>query len=38
MEMFTSYQRLQSHAMFAFSLAASGDIPEVMLQMPNVVA
>jgi hypothetical protein len=38
MEIFTSYQRLQSHAAFAFGLAASGDVPEVMLQMPNVVA
>jgi hypothetical protein len=35
MEMFTSYQRLQSHATLAFVLAASGDVPEVMLQMPN---
>jgi hypothetical protein len=38
MEMFTSYQRLQSHAPLAFSLAASGDVPEVMLQMPDVAA
>jgi hypothetical protein len=35
MKIFTSYQRLQSHATFAFGLAASGGIPEVMLQMPN---
>jgi hypothetical protein len=35
MEMFTSYQCLQSHAMFAFGLAASGDVSKVMLQMPN---
>jgi hypothetical protein len=38
MEMFTSYQRLQSHATHAFGLAASGDVPEVMLQMPNAAA
>jgi hypothetical protein len=38
MEMFTSYQRLQSHATFAFGLAASGDVPEVRLQMPNAAA
>jgi hypothetical protein len=38
MEMFTSYQRLQSHAPLAFSLAASSDVPEVMLQMPNAAA
>jgi hypothetical protein len=38
MEMFTSYQRLQSHATFAFGLTASGDVPEVMLQMPNAAA
>jgi hypothetical protein len=38
MEMFTSYQRLQSHATFAFGLAASGDVLEVMLQMPNAAA
>jgi hypothetical protein len=38
MEMFTSYQRLQSHATFAFGLAASGDVPEVMLHMPNAAA
>jgi hypothetical protein len=31
MEMFTSYQCLQSHAALAFGLAASGDVPEVML-------
>jgi hypothetical protein len=35
MEIFTSYQLLQSHATFAFDLAVSGDVPEVMLQMPN---
>jgi hypothetical protein len=38
MEMLTSYQRLQSHATLAFGLAASGDIPEVMLQMPDAAA
>jgi hypothetical protein len=38
MEMFTSYQRLQSHATLAFGLAASGDVSKVMLQMPNVAA
>jgi hypothetical protein len=38
MEMFTSYQRLQSHATFAFGLAASCDAPEVMLQMTNAAA
>jgi hypothetical protein len=31
MKIFTSYQRLHSHATFAFGLAASGDVPEVML-------
>jgi hypothetical protein len=35
MEMFTSYQCLQSHATLVFGLAASGDVPEVMLQMPD---
>jgi hypothetical protein len=35
MEMFTLYQCLQSHATLAFGLAASSDVPEVMLQMPN---
>jgi hypothetical protein len=38
MEIFTSYQRLQGHATFAFGLAASGDVPEVMIQMPNAAA
>jgi hypothetical protein len=38
MEMFTSYQRLQSHATFALGMVASGDVPEVMLQMPNEAA
>jgi hypothetical protein len=38
MEMFTSYQWLQSHATLAFGLAASADVPEVMLQMPDAVA
>jgi hypothetical protein len=28
----------QSHATFAFGLAASGDVPEVMLQVPNAAA
>jgi hypothetical protein len=37
MEICTSYQRLQSHATFAFGLAASDDVPEVMLQMSNAV-
>jgi hypothetical protein len=37
-EMFTSYQCFQSHAMLAFGLAASGDIPEVMLQMMDAAA
>jgi hypothetical protein len=32
---FTSYQRLQGHATFAFGLAASGDVSKIMLQMPN---
>jgi hypothetical protein len=31
MKMFTSYQRLQSHVTLAFGLAASGDVPEIML-------
>jgi hypothetical protein len=31
MKMFTSYQRLQSHATLAFGLAASGDVLEIML-------
>jgi hypothetical protein len=35
LEMFTSYQRLQSHVTLAFGLAASGDVPKVMLQMPD---
>jgi hypothetical protein len=34
-EMFTSYQCLQGHATLAFGLAMSGDVPEVVLQMPN---
>jgi hypothetical protein len=38
MEMFTFYQRLQSHATLAFGLATSGDVLEVMLQMPNATA
>jgi hypothetical protein len=38
MEIFTSYQCLQSHATLAFGLEASGDVPEVMLQMPNAAA
>jgi hypothetical protein len=38
MEMFTSYQHLQSHAALTFGLAASGDVPEVMLQMPDAAA
>jgi hypothetical protein len=38
MKIFTSYQRLQSHATFTFVLAASGDVLEVMLQMPNAAA
>jgi hypothetical protein len=38
MEMFTSYQCLQSHATLALGLAASGDVPEVMLQMPDAAA
>jgi hypothetical protein len=38
MEMFTSYQRLQSHATLAFGLAASGDVTEVMLQVSNAAA
>jgi hypothetical protein len=37
MEIFTS-NGLQSHATSAFGLAASGDVPEVMLQMPNAAA
>jgi hypothetical protein len=37
-EMFTSYQRLQSHATLAFGLAAIGDVPEVMLQMSYTAA
>jgi hypothetical protein len=37
-EMFTSYLCLQSHATLAFGLAASGDIPEVMLQMLDAAA
>jgi hypothetical protein len=38
MEMFTSYQCLQSHATLAFGLAARGDVPEVMLQMSDEAA
>jgi hypothetical protein len=38
MEMFTSYQCLQSHVTLTFGLATSGDVPEVMLQMPNAAA
>jgi hypothetical protein len=38
MEMFTSYQCLQSHAALAFGLAMGGNVPEVMLQMPNAAA
>jgi hypothetical protein len=38
MEMLTSYQCLQSHVTLAFGLAASGDVPEVMLQMPDAAA
>jgi hypothetical protein len=38
METFTSYQCLQSHVTRAFGLAASGDVPEVMLQMPDAAA
>jgi hypothetical protein len=38
MEIFTSYQCLQSHVTLAFGLAASGDVLEVMLQMPNAAA
>jgi hypothetical protein len=38
MEMFTSYQCLQSHVTLAFGLATSGDVPKVMLQVPNVAA
>jgi hypothetical protein len=34
-KMFTFYQCLQSHVTLAFGLATSGDVPEVMLQMPN---
>jgi hypothetical protein len=34
----TPYQRLQIHAAFAFGVAASGDVPQVMLQMPNAAA
>jgi hypothetical protein len=37
-EMFTSYQCLQSYATLAFCLAASGDVPEVMLQMSDAAA
>jgi hypothetical protein len=38
MGMLTSYLRLQSHATLAFGLAASCDVPEVMLQMPDAAA
>jgi hypothetical protein len=38
MEMFTSYLCLQSHATLAFGLATSGDVPEVVLQVPNAAA
>jgi hypothetical protein len=38
MEMFTSYQCLQIHATLAFGLAASGDVPEVMFQVPDATA
>jgi hypothetical protein len=34
----TLYQRLQSHVAFAFGVAASSDVPQVMLQMPNAAA
>jgi Na+(H+)/acetate symporter ActP len=38
MEIFTSYQCLQSHATLAFGLAASSNVPEVILQMPDAAA
>jgi hypothetical protein len=38
MEMITSYQRLQAQAALVFGLAASSDVPEVMLQMPDAAA
>jgi hypothetical protein len=38
MEMFTSYQCLQSQVTLAFGLAASSDVSEVMLQMPDAAA
>jgi hypothetical protein len=38
MKIFTSYQCLQSHATLAYGLAASGDVPKVMLHMPNTAA
>jgi hypothetical protein len=38
MEVFTSYQCLQSHATLAFSLATSSEVPKVMLQMPDAAA
>jgi hypothetical protein len=37
-EMFTSYQCLQSHVTLTLGLAASGDISEVMLQMLDAAA
>jgi hypothetical protein len=38
MEIFTSYQCLQSHATLTFGLATSGDVPEIMLQVPDAAA
>jgi hypothetical protein len=34
----TPYERLHVHAAFAFGVVASGDVPQVMLQMPNEAA
>jgi hypothetical protein len=34
----TSHYCLQSHTTLAFGLATSGDVPEIMLQVPNAAA
>jgi hypothetical protein len=34
----TPNQRLQAHVAFAFSMAAGGDVSQIVLQTPNAVA
>jgi hypothetical protein len=34
----TAYHRLQVHAAFAFGIATSGDVPQIMFYMPNATA